>query len=435
LKKDGMTKLLKPGEVTIKGHTKGSKETVLNITRSKMAYMLPYSGAMVKLPGESASKTGTLKVYVIAGRDIPDGVMPVVLVKKVDKHLNHGGHHIEKSTVRGVRDDVNGGGRVTRWDGKPELSTLDFQITEHTLSVKITMYDSANFAPDRWQVEATIELKSITGEPHVTRIGAEMAVPLDYPKEAKTVIFGEGDDEERQTELHIRFDYRAKGEGIPDWHFLTQFGSDNERFKREDCESCGIDGWVFTKKSDKNQWRRSWMCITNSPRRLVIVKNCENESELNKLGRMGHLRDELITIPAPQIVELRSGLGVPKKFSVHASKHELEAETTFTMTRKAQALEDTPVRNGIIRIGDIHVRKLDGDLLDGAELMHASVQLHHYHRDGPSGKKTKNGLISTLVHVVGIDRNTHSLKVGVRWVGGKGKVHPYGFVEIPTKPE
>jgi hypothetical protein len=135
------------------------------------------------------------------------------------------------------------------------------------------------------------------------------------------------------------------------------------------------------------------MCITNSPRRLVIVKNCENESELNKLGRMGHLRDELITIPAPQIVELRSGLGVPKKFSVHASKHELEAETTFTMTRKAQALEDTPVRNGIIRIGDIHVRKLDGDLLDGAELMHASIQLHHYHRDGPSGKKTKNGLV------------------------------------------
>lgn len=164
---------------------------------------------------------------------------------------------------------------------------------------------------------------------------------------------------------------------MPFLSVLQHFNSDNERFKREDCESCGIDGWVYAKKSKGHFFKRTWICMTIAPRRLVMVRDCEDESELNALGRDGKLKNHLVTIPAVEIGEILSGHG--DKAAGKGNQHERDFRIT---QERSKANANISVSHGLLCIGDVRGRGLPASAPGTSPQAHVAIQHgSHFHRE------------------------------------------------------
>ena len=56
-------------------------------------------------------------------------------------------------------------------------------------------------------------------------------------------------------------------EEVPDFHFLTEFTTDNNHLKPR-CNS-GCEGWVWMKGSHDHSFHQHWMWATDSPKPAI----------------------------------------------------------------------------------------------------------------------------------------------------------------------
>lgn len=363
----------------------------LKVTRSESRYRT--RGVQVKLPGESPDATGILTVTVERVRGCPPEVLPIVLLKKVDKHLNHGGQHVEKSTRTGFREKRSDtllvknpmDGQATGGDDKwsdtdsadvvwTEGQTLEYQINEHSKEFYFHIYDSLTFESSRWTASAHVPLsevqsigKSGPGN-HVISLAQKAAGVSRQDWKNKPEMF-----KSPPVELEVTIKYRPGAEGVPNWQFLQQFNPDNERFKREDCESSGLDGWLYVKKSSGHFFKRTWMCITVPPRRLVMVRDCDNETEFNELGRKGKLKIHIVSIPATELGRIISGHG--------KSSLTFQEERDFRLTQiRNENYSHLKLDHGLLCIGDIRGRGLP--FIPASAEAYVSIQFgSHFHAE------------------------------------------------------
>ena len=226
----GLDRLLKkPIKIQSKRGTRSSFNGMVLRAR-KVDAAFTNHGVMVKLPGEEKEKTGILTVRVVSATGIPADVHPIVIVKKTDKHLNHGGCHVEKSTATGARalnvdnpfaDDEESGEPAAvsapeledevKWD--EDGATLQYQVNEHSKQFYFRMYDSSSFEEKRWTATGHVSLEDIQA------VGNKGGDPGDFTVTLKCTL-GDKAQLGGKVQLQLAVQYVAEAEGVPNWQFL-----------------------------------------------------------------------------------------------------------------------------------------------------------------------------------------------------------------------
>ena len=356
-KKKGFEKLLKPNAIPV-------KDGKLTIRKSKALYASDHSKNNIRIPGDNPDLIGALVIRVEDATGVPEGIRPAVEVKLMAKHLRHGGHHITNRSISAHR--VDGLPDTVGWTDEDDVRPMQFQVNEHTLHFVCTMIDSHDYTAERWSASTAISLDVFQKDDGrlMTRTGVKLPLQLKTPS-GNTVI------------LNVSFDYTKGGEGISDWKFLEAYAPDNRNFKNEICQSSGIDGWVWMKKGHAHTWRRTWMCVTMEPRKLLFVQNCSSESQFNELGRIGHnLLHECVSIPATELDNIDSGVQHDKKHGDPRTRdREFHITRIFPDAKHHHQSED---HYGFIRVSNIEGLNLPST---AGDTCHVSVEMGHYNHD------------------------------------------------------
>lgn len=391
-----------------------------------------HQGVMVKLPGEDKDKTGRLTLSIIRVTGVSSDVCPLVFIRKCAKHLSHGGHHVEKTTNAGKlytaesffkeaeedpeESDADDEGVEFVW-GEGSGFELVFQVDDHTDYFEVHMYDSLNFAKDRWTAYARVELADVQVIGKVNSLGEQ--------EPGKLIVDLKNNNGGDYVQLNAEFKYEPEVEGLPDWNVLTQFTPDNAVFKREECDTCGLDGWVFMRKQGSRSWKRTWMCVTTSPRRLAMIRDCSTEAELNELGREGKLQSHLVTIPAPELSAILSGhVGDDEN---HVDKKALHSHSRdFTIIQKSSE-GNLKTDHGLLGVESLKARGLPQLPMHKLEsTVHVNIKtksaMHQFHRDTnpvlyqEPNKNSGDEVVLTppgQLHIIGLGAKKKALQFSV----------------------
>jgi hypothetical protein len=111
-----------------------------------------------------------------------------------------------------------------------------------------------------------------------------------------------------------------EAEEVPDFHFLTEFTTDNNHLKprcNSDCE-----GWVWMKGSHDHSFHQHWMWVTDSPKPAICyLDQIESEHELQKEYSHGHLGKRIVTINAADIYSVTNVAVETQNLHRKAHKH------------------------------------------------------------------------------------------------------------------
>eukprot|EP01052_Picozoa_sp_SAG31_P010548 SAG31_NODE_580_length_13940_cov_16.175349_10_plen_2543_part_00 len=220
------------------------------------------------------------------------------------KHLRHGGHHVTYVTRPGIVQElgsevhaINNSEAADSGD-LPENNfaainepieftfeeSFDFHINEHSRDFVITMHDAQDY-----------ECSAIS----------EIGVPLEQIKACTTETELElevTDNTDRSIGKLVASVFCSPVEKVPDWHYMTDFATDNEQSKPK---GCGHEGWLWMKGPRDHSFAMRWVFLKMEPEPcLCYINDIDSEAALAKAatstGRKG-LANKIVAVPANQI--------------------------------------------------------------------------------------------------------------------------------------
>ena len=229
------------------------------------------------------------------------------------KHLRHGGHHVTETTRPGhtiekgedsdsSHDDEEMGNvkKISKnFENTPAKSILDsgaefvydesfdFHCNEHSDNFMVTLHDARNYDGDVIG-EVSISLKKVKSCADPTQLTFDISGMDGAPSMGQVTVT-------------VSF---SPVEGVPDWHYMSDFASDNLRYKPKNC---GLEGWVWLKGPNDSSFHQRFLYAVMDPEPCICyLDDINSEHQLVDAAIAGKLSKRIVKIPAGQINTIKN---------------------------------------------------------------------------------------------------------------------------------
>ena len=160
-----------------------------------------------------------------------------------------------------------------------------FNVNEHSHNFMVTLHDGRDY-DSPILATATVALAEIKA----CREAASFTIDLL------------ADDGRKLADVDIEILY-LNVQTVPDWHFMTDFSSDNARYKP--VADCGFEGWVWLKGPNDHSFEYRWMLIQHELEPCVVFLD-DVDSEQDIMKQRKHMDRHIVRLPAKKITKVKN---------------------------------------------------------------------------------------------------------------------------------